>query len=85
MCAVCKCVRAWTALSGINYSGPSWLQGNFLPVITADITGHSKFLQCHITDHFIFLCAKDPQFFKQQSPTVSNSCYSFTDLERMEA
>ena len=36
-----RCVSVCTALSGIYYSGPSWQQGNFLPVITADITGHS--------------------------------------------
>ena len=45
VCSVWVCVC--TALSGIYYSGPSWLQGNFLPVITADITGHSKI--CNVT------------------------------------
>jgi len=43
------CVRV-TVLSGIYYSGPSWQQSNFLPDITADSTGHSKFPQCH-TDY----------------------------------
>jgi len=32
--------------------------GKFLPVITADITGHSKFVQRH-TDHFKSLRAGD--------------------------
>ena len=31
------------------------------------------------------LCQRSAIFSKQQSPTVCNSCYSFTDLERMEA
>jgi len=34
---------------------------------------------------FKFLCARDPQFSKQQSPTVCNSCYLFTDLYSMDA
>jgi len=38
---------ACTALSGIYYRGPSWQQGNCIPIITTDITGHNKFLQCH--------------------------------------
>jgi len=37
--------------SSIYDSGPTLKQGNFLPVATADITGNSKFLQCH-TDLF---------------------------------
>ena len=42
LCVQCVCVRVCTALSGICYSGPSnWVQVNFLPGITADITGHS--------------------------------------------
>jgi len=32
-----------TAVSGIYYGGPSCLHDNYLPVNTADVTGHSEF------------------------------------------
>ena len=38
-----RCVSVCTASSVNYYCGLSWYQGNVLPVITADITGHSKF------------------------------------------
>jgi len=70
----CVCSVCVTVLSGIYYSVHL---GNevILPVVIADITSHSKL--CNVTrntDHFKFLCARDPQFFKHQSPTVHKSC-----------
>ena len=56
----------------------------FSPVITADITSHSNFLQCH-TDHFTSLCAGD----HPQSSTAVTHCVlvatHFIDPERMKA
>ena len=56
----------------------------FLPVITADTTGHGKFY--NITQTILNPSVPEIRIFsKQQSPTVCNSCYSFTDRERVES
>ena len=57
MCAVWKCVRALLCLVFIIavHLGNEVI---FLPVVTADITGHSEFPQCH-TDHLKSLQAGD--------------------------
>jgi len=78
LCERCVCV---TALSGIYYSDLSWQQGNFVP-ITDDITGHGKF--CNVTQTILNLFVPEIcTFSNQQSPTVYNSWYSFTDLKWM--
>jgi len=57
----------------------------FLLFITADITGHIKF--CNDTQTILntSVPSKDLEFSDYQSPIVCDSCYSYTDLERMDA
>ena len=55
---VCASVCSCTALSVLIIADHLGDESNFLPVITADINIHSKFLQCH-TDHLKSLRAGD--------------------------
>jgi len=60
------------ALSGIYNGVHLGEEGNFLPVITTDIAGHSKFLHSH-TNYFEFLCAGDCINFRNESKKYHRS------------
>jgi len=86
VCSVCGCVQ----LLCLVFNIASWQHSNYLPVITTDITVHSKLY--NITQNIFrlnpcaseiirnFLNSSHPLY---ESPTVWNSCYSFTDLEKI--
>ena len=79
VCSVCVCVFC---LSDIYYRDPSWYQGNFLPVITADTTGHSNLE--NLSSRTKYCQQTNNNIYKGQAAVINKLLFEYEQSRELE-